>query len=73
MNLGSAINAPRVHLEGNVLHYEAGIKIDKKDIKNKTIQMNRWGKSNLFFGGVNAVTKTAAEGDSRRGGVGIVY
>ena len=35
--------------------------------------MNRWDKSKLFFGGVNAVTKTAAEGDSRRDGVGIVY
>ena len=73
MDLESAIRAPRVHLEDNVLHYEVGIKIDKKAIKDKTIQIKRWGELNLFFGGVNAVTKTAAEGDPRRGGVGSVY
>ena len=73
MDLGSAISAPRVHLEDNILHHEVGIKIDKKAIKDKTIKIKRWGGLNLFFGGVNAVTKTAAEGDPRRGGVGIVY
>ena len=71
MDLGSAISAPRVRLKDNVLHHEVGIKIDKKSIKDKTIKIKRWGNLNLFFGGVNAVAKTATEGDPRRGGLGL--
>ena len=32
-----------------------------------------WDKMNLFFGGVNAVSKHAAVGDPRRDGIGGVF
>ena len=68
MDLHSAIHAPRLHVEGNVVHTEPGI-----DIINKAnSEVHPWDELNLFFGGVNAVTPSSAAGDCRRGGVGRV-
>jgi len=70
MDLYSAISSPRIHLEGNILHHEPGIILNDKTLIKKSIEKNTWDKMNLFFGGVNAVSKHAAVGDSRRDGVG---
>ena len=73
MDLESAIKSPRIHLEGNVLHYEPGIQIPDEEKLPEGIQIHNWDEQNLFFGGVNAVTKEEAIGDPRRGGTGMVY
>ena len=71
MSLNKAIDAPRLHLEGNTLFHEPGI-VFPKNFTPKNISLNGFDKKNLFFGGVNAVSSTEAIGDKRRGGVGIV-
>ena len=70
MNLSEAINAPRIHLEGNTLFHEPGVLIPNEKIKN--IIINSFNDKNLFFGGVNAVSDNLAVGDNRRGGHGII-
>ena len=71
MTLEDAISAPRIHLEGDTLFYEPGIKCPEKN-KIKNIKLNSFNKKNLFFGGVNAVSLNEAVGDKRRGGSGII-
>ena len=73
MDLYSAISSPRIHLEGNTLHHEPGIILNDKTLIKKSIEKNTWDKMNLFFGGVNAVSKHAAVGDPRRDGVGGIF
>ena len=70
MNLEEAIQAPRIHLEENIIHCESGINTAKLNFPWSTI--HHWHEKNLFFGGVNAVTPTNAVGDSRRSGYGLV-
>ena len=71
MNLHDAIEEPRIHLEGNQLYCEPGIEIPKdKTLENLII--NLFNQKNVFFGGVNGVSKSEAIGDTRRGGFGIV-
>ncbi|MCS5614579.1 MAG: gamma-glutamyltransferase [Candidatus Marinimicrobia bacterium] len=70
MNLDEAIQAPRIHLEENIIHCESGINIKKLNFPWLTI--HHWHEKNLFFGGVNAVTPTNAVGDTRRSGYGLV-
>ena len=72
-----AIERPRVHLEGDVLHCEGGhedAELDK--LEQMGWNVTRWRRRNLFFGGAAAVTledgKLAAAGDPRRGGAGVV-
>ena len=70
MNLEEAIQAPRIHLEENIIHCESGINTAKLSFPWSTI--HHWHEKNLFFGGVNAVTPTNAIGDTRRCGYGLV-
>ena len=70
MNLYDSISSPRIHLEGNTLFHEPGIKIPNQKINN--MMLNSFNNKNLFFGGVNAVSPDAAIGDDRRGGYGII-
>ena len=72
MNLEEAIRSPRIHLEGDILHCEPGIKISGSNELPNGVQIHKWNEQNLFFGGVNGVTPTEAVGDMRRGGTGIV-
>ncbi len=69
MDLESAVHAARIHLEGNVLHFEPGTILEHLP---DDIQLHPWNEQNLFFGGVNAVTPAEAIGDPRRGGTGII-
>ena len=70
MNLEEAIQAPRIHLEENIIHCESGI--DTEILTFPWSKIQHWNEKNLFFGGVNAVTPTNAVGDTRRSGYGLV-
>jgi gamma-glutamyltranspeptidase / glutathione hydrolase len=71
--LQEAIDAPRIHVDGDLLHLEGGT--EEESLGGWEIV--RWANRNLFFGGVAAVERHpdgtfAAAGDPRRGGHGIV-
>lgn len=81
MDVVSAIDAPRIHTEGEgqIVELEKGI---PKQVAAKFTpdghQVNLWKEINLFFGGVQAVTRNptnnelSGAGDPRRGGVAVV-
>ena len=71
--VAEAIERPRIHVDGDVLHIEGGL----MDVAPESWQAVRWAGRNLYFGGVSAVERRpdgtlAAAGDPRRGGHGIV-
>ena len=70
MDLTNSIYSSRIHLDGNIIHCEKGV--DCKDLDFTWSKINQWDDKNLFFGGVNAVTKNEAVGDIRRGGCGLI-
>jgi gamma-glutamyltranspeptidase/glutathione hydrolase len=76
MEVGEAIRAPRLHVEGSTLQLEGGWPDSVVATLPETWDVNRWGDLNLYFGGVQAVRRAGdvldAAGDPRRGGVGIV-
>jgi gamma-glutamyltranspeptidase / glutathione hydrolase len=78
LGVEEAIEAPRVHLEGQHLHCEGGSDPDELDrLEARGYDVVRWRRRNLYFGGVAAVGvgiggSLAAAGDPRRGGQGIV-
>lgn len=73
-----AIDAPRVHLEDDVLQLEGGIAAGAAaGLREAGYSVKRWADRNLYFGGASAVALRAdgtleAAGDQRRGGAGIV-
>ena len=71
--VAEAIDRPRLHVDGDVLHLEGGV----MDVASDGWKTVRWAGRNLYFGGVSAVERRpdgtlAAAGDPRRGGHGIV-
>jgi len=75
--VASAIEAPRLHVEGNTLHLEGGWEDDAVADLPASWDVVRWEGLNLFFGGVQAVAQAPdgtlqAAGDPRRGGAGVV-
>src|SRR3954451_12057007 len=73
MDVGDAVNAPRVHWDDGVVQAEDGADVAGLDPS----RLNQWGSRNLYFGGVNAVEvlddgSPAAAADPRRGGAAIV-
>lgn len=71
--VAEAIDRPRLHVDGDVLHLEGGL----MDVAPDGWKAVRWAGRNLYFGGVSAVERRpdgtlAAAGDPRRGGHGIV-
>jgi len=68
-----AVDAPRAHLEHDVLYVEPGI--DAGALEDKELSIVRFGGLNLFFGGVQAVLRREGAlqgaGDPRRGGVAV--
>ena len=69
-----AVDAPRIHLEGGVLQAEPGTDPVALDQLEPECELVRWSERNLFFGGVQVVTRNpetgrlAGGGDPRRGG-----
>jgi len=78
LRIGDAVSAPRVHLDGELLHCEGGSDPAELDrLEEVGWELVRWQKRNLYFGGVAAVEilddgTLAAAGDPRRGGAGVV-
>jgi gamma-glutamyltranspeptidase/glutathione hydrolase len=73
-----AIEAPRVHVDEDVLQLEGGTARETADrLEDAGYTVNRWAGRNLYFGGASAVAvrengALEAAGDPRRGGDGVV-
>ncbi len=73
-HLREAIEWPRLHFDGELLHIEASDHIDKIS----HIPLHHWSDRSLFFGGVHAIWRGAygrafeAIGDRRRDGIELV-
>jgi gamma-glutamyltranspeptidase / glutathione hydrolase len=72
-----AIEAPRVHLDGDTLQLEGGTNTAAADLlEEQGYDVTRWAGRNLYFGGAAAVVgrngQLEAAGDPRRGGEGVV-
>lgn len=72
--LEAAVNLPRVHLDGDLLHLEAGYDPRAADeLEERGYRVNRWSARSIYFGGAHSVAREAdgrlyAAGDDRRGG-----
>jgi gamma-glutamyltranspeptidase/glutathione hydrolase len=73
-----AVNVPRIHWERGTLNIEPGIRVPIAPHLCAPEHRIYWKETNMFFGGVHAVTRdpeTGAfdgAGDHRRGGVSVV-
>jgi gamma-glutamyltranspeptidase/glutathione hydrolase len=70
-----AVDAPRVHVEGDLLQAEPGVDATAlARLADAGFDVFEWGERNLFFGGVQIVARNpdsgefAGGGDPRRGG-----
>jgi gamma-glutamyltranspeptidase / glutathione hydrolase len=79
LTVGAAIEAGRVHFEDGVVQAEPGVGEDGlRMLEAAGIPVVRWQRPNLFFGGVQAVTREPSSGrlrgagDPRRGGAAVV-
>jgi gamma-glutamyltranspeptidase/glutathione hydrolase len=78
MSVAEAIDAPRVHLDGDVLQLEGGVDEAVADrLERDGYRVARWAGRNLYFGGASAVVfresgGLEAAGDPRRSGAGVV-
>ncbi len=78
MSVADAVTHPRVHVEGDRLDCEGGLDPAELDrLESWDENVNRFEGLNLYFGGANAVSRTAdgtleAAGDPRRDCYGLV-
>ena len=74
-DLAGAIEAPRLHLDGDVIRLEPGFSPDAlQALSGAGFQCDAWSSRHLYFGGVHAALRHPdgaldGHGDSRRGGV----
>jgi gamma-glutamyltranspeptidase / glutathione hydrolase len=75
MDAGEAVRAPRIHFEAGTVQAEPGVdEAGLAAIEGRGIPVVRWGRENLYFGGVQAVARDPVSGelsgggDPRRGG-----
>ncbi|MGQ0831845.1 MAG: gamma-glutamyltransferase [Microthrixaceae bacterium] len=66
--LAEAVDAPRLHWDGELLHVEPGWPQPALEALAERWPLRRWDARDLYFGGVHAVAPGAAAGDPRRGG-----
>lgn len=77
MEIDAAVKAPRVHFEDGVVQAEPGVdQLSLDQLQRSGRQVAQWDRPNLFFGGCQAVGRSAAGeiaggGDPRRGGVAV--
>ncbi len=75
LSAAAAMAEPRVHFENGVIYAEPGIPLD--EIAGDPHEIKAFRAQNMFFGGVQAVTRDPASGDlsgagdPRRGGVAV--
>lgn len=77
MSLEEAVNAPRIHLEGELLSLEGGF--DQALLEELLVSYPShkvWQERNMFFGGAHSCFRSgrtlAGVGDPRRGGISLV-
>jgi gamma-glutamyltranspeptidase/glutathione hydrolase len=79
MSAADAVRAPRVHFEDGAVQAEPGV--DEQALlrlESRGIPVSRWQRQNLYFGGVQAVASSSADGslegggDPRRGGAVVL-
>ena len=74
MSLSDAVQAPRLHLEGDVLHCEPGLPAATlAKLASPDYRLNLWSQKSLYFGGTHCLVRLedgelAGSGDSRRSG-----
>jgi len=77
MSLTQAIAAPRLHLEGEHLNWEPGLRPETvAALADEHPEHTAWPTQNMYFGGVHAVLREAdgtlhGVGDPRRAGVSL--
>ena len=68
-DISIAVNAPRLHWEGDVLQVEPGFPEESVAELVKRFPVNVWEERNVYFGGVHTVIPGFdSVGDPRRGG-----
>jgi len=68
-DLRTAVNAPRMHWDGEVLQVEPGFPEEPMAELVRRFPVNVWEKQNVYFGGVHTVIPgRESVGDPRRGG-----
>jgi len=74
-SIETAVNAPRIHNEGNILDCEpdALTNAERSFLQDIGWEIRDWSKQSVYFGGVHAITADATgnlhgAGDPRRGG-----
>jgi gamma-glutamyltranspeptidase/glutathione hydrolase len=73
MDVRSAVEAPRLHWDGECLQAEPGFEPEVLEALRERWSVNPWSERNLYFGGVNAVAPSSdAAGDPRRDGHAIL-
>jgi gamma-glutamyltranspeptidase/glutathione hydrolase len=78
LSAADAVRAPRVHFEDDVLQAEPGVdEAALARLEEGGMKVARWGRPNLYFGGVQAVSRDpdgalAGGGDPRRGGAVVL-
>ena len=73
MNLEQAIQSPRIHYDGEMLHAESGFPKGELDGLPDDLRMKEWQGRSLFFGGAHSVGPLAGVGDPRRSGCAITF
>ena len=68
-DISTAVNAPRLHWDGEVLQVEPGFSDDSIAELVNRFPVNVWQERNVYFGGVHTVIPGEdCVGDPRRGG-----
>lgn len=75
MGITDAVEAPRIHWDGQVLQVEPGLSGRSLEGLSDAFELNVWDRKDVYFGGVHAVDpiKGEAAGDSRRGGAAKIF
>ena len=66
-SLAEAVDAPRLHLEGETLHAEPGATLAGD------FEVGQWPEQNVFFGCAHSVAPGEAAGDTRRNGTTEIF
>ena len=73
LDVQSAIDRPRLHPVGSLVHLERGFRPETLDeLLAAGFEVREWAGRHHYFGGVSAVSRSGAAGDPRRSGAGRV-